>query len=419
MSPREALITRSRSRGSAVLGAALLSVAVGGLALGLLTQAASVRRSAVRSEESARSLEAAETGVAFAELEIAAMLDPDADGVGTLVGEIGGSTFRTTAVQDPAVGSHWTVTSKSTRGLAVRTIEVGLKRIEGGTFVEGLFSHSDLFFDGKTSTDAYDSRNGTYASQATQVDADGTYALVGGQIGSNSGFIELHGSSVTVRGDAIPGPGRSVLESGNPTVTGDVTPRKYERDLPPTTLAEFQAAFTTNANGTWTAAGGNLTYKSGPKSLTLAAGGTLTLSGGTYFFSDFSLSGGSILKITGPVKVYVTGSFDLSGGTLLNMGAPADLQIFAHPYSLPASFTPTTTDVKIAGGSAAAFTMYGPSAKLTVSGNSDIFGAAVADQIVVKGSTNYHYDKALDDIGYHTVARMQRLYWREPSPPRR
>ena len=31
-------------------------------------------------------------------------------------------------------------------------------------------------------------------------DADGPYALVGGHVGSNTGFITLHGSAVTIRG---------------------------------------------------------------------------------------------------------------------------------------------------------------------------------------------------------------------------
>src|SRR5205823_469116 len=179
--------------------------------------------------------------------------------VGTLSGALDGARFQVQATPDATLPSHWKVTSKGTSRMATRTIEVGLKRIPGGAFVEGLFSHKDLTFDGTNVTDAYDSRLGTYSSQATHSDASGTYALEGGNVGSNSGFIELHGSSITVRGHAIPGPGRSVNEFGHPIVTGDTTPRKYERDLPPTPLSEFQSAVTTNANGSWTQSGGHLT----------------------------------------------------------------------------------------------------------------------------------------------------------------
>jgi hypothetical protein len=411
---------RSRSQsGSALIGACFLGIGLAGLSLGLLLQGTASRQSLNRSEDNLHALEIAETGVAMAELEIASKVDLGADGVGTLSGGYDGGTYKTVATQDDTLDTHWIVVSKGTRRLSSRNIEVGLKRIAGGTFIEGLFSHDDLVFNGTNTTDAYDSRLGNYASQATNVDVDGAYALMGGNIGSNSGFIDLNGSSIAIRGDAIPGPGRSVNEHGDPLVTGDTTPRKYERDIQPTPLAEFQAAAAVNANGGWTQAGGNLTYDAADKSLTFKAGGTLTLPGGTYFFSTFKLSGGSTVKFTGASKVYVTGSFDLSGGTLLNNSAASDLQLFAHPYALPTGFAPTSTSVKVNGGSGSSFAMYGPSATLDVGGNSDIFGAAVAKQININGNCRYHYDKALDEIGYGGSARIQRLYWREPSPPRR
>jgi len=81
------------------------------------------------------------------------------------------------ATPDATLPSHWKVTSKGTSRMATRTIEVGLKRIPGGAFVEGLFSHKDLTFDGTNVTDAYDSRLGTYSSQATHSDASGTYPV--------------------------------------------------------------------------------------------------------------------------------------------------------------------------------------------------------------------------------------------------
>ena len=411
---------RAAQRGSAVLGAALLALALGGLSFSLLLQGTTVGRSVGRTEDSLHALEAAETGVALAELEVAAAMDPNGHEVRVLSGTYDSGRYDVTATQDATTASHWIVTSKGTMRLGVRNIEVGLKRIPGGAFIEGLFSDKDLVFNGKNTTDAWDSRTGTYASEATHADAFGPYADSGGNVGSNSGFIELHGSSIEVRGDAIPGPGRSVAESGSPVVTGDTTPRKYERDLPPTPLADFQAALASNADGTWTASGGNLNYDASAQSLTLKAGGILTLPGGTYFFSNFSLQGNSTVKFTGPAKVYVTGSFDLSGGVLVNAtGLPANLMIFANPYALPAGFAPVTTAVKVNGGSGAAFAMYGPNATLAIGGNSDIYGAAVASQISINGDCRFHYDKALDDIGFVGAARIERLYWREAAPPRR
>jgi hypothetical protein len=402
-----------------VLAALFLGIGVAGLSMGLLLHAGAGKQSLARSEDNVHALEIAETGVAKAELEVVSMSDTSGDGVGTLVGSYDGGDFEVVATRDVAIPSHWRLVATGTRHHSRRRIEVGVRRIEGGTFVEGLFSDQDLIFDGKNTTDAYDSRLGTYASQRVNLDEFGAYASLGGNVGSNSGFIELHGSAIEIRGDAIPGPGRSVNERGDPVVVGDTTPRKQERDLQPPPLADFQAAAAANQNGAWTAAGGTLSYDAAARSLTFTAGGTLTLPGGTYFFSDLSLKGNATLRFTGPAKVYVTGSFDLSGGILVNEGPPSSLLIFAHPYAVPAGYAPTSTQVKVNGGSSAAFAMYGPNATLTIGGNSDVFGAAVADQIRINGDCRYHYDKALDPIGFYSDARLERLYWREPSPPRR
>lgn len=406
-------------RGSVSVLAALVALALAGLATGLLTEGLAARTSLVRTEDSLRALEAAETALARAEQEISSSHDADGDGIGTLESTLGSATARVSATSDPILVNRWTLTAVGESKNTVRRVEVGLRRWNPGVFVEGLFSHDDLVFDGVNVTDAYDSRKGSYEGQAVNSDAAGTYAELGGNIGSNAGFIELSGSSITVRGDAIPGPGRSVYERGDPTVLGDTMARKYERDVPPTPLAEFQAALATNDNGNWTQEDGNLAYSDAAKTLAFKAGGTLTLPGGTYFFSQFTLSGNSTVKFTGPAKVYVTGSLDLSGGTLLNSGVPSDLMIYAHPYALPGGFSPTSTQVKIAGGSGSAFAMYGPSAYLTLSGGSDIFGAAVAKRIKVNGNCRYHYDKALADTFVVGSPRVERLYWREPSPPRR
>ncbi len=417
--PLPARPRHARERGSVSVLAAFVALAIGGLATALLMEGLAAKQSLARTEDSLRALEGAETGLAKAEQEISSGVDAQSDGVGSMTGSVGSVAWSVTATKNPLLANRFTLTATGCSRLSTRRVEVGLRRWADGSFTEGLFSHDDLVFDGTNVTDAYDSRLGTYASQAVNSDAAGTYALTGGNVGSNAGFIELNGSSITVRGDAIPGPGRSVTEHGDPVVTGDTTARKYERDVAPTTYAEFAAALASNQDGTWTQDDGNLSWNSTTYALSMKAGGTLTLPGGTYFFSAFSLSGGSTVKFTGPSKVYVTGSLDLSGGTLLNTGVPSDLVINAHPYALPSGFAPTTTQVKLNGGSASRFALYGPDALLTIGGGGDIYGAAVVKRITINGNCRYHYDKALADIGITGAARVERLYWREPSPPRR
>ena len=242
-------------RGSMLLASLLIAMMLAGLSVGLLSEGFAARANVARSDTSMRALEVAEVGLAKAELELASMLDPDGDGVGTLAGTWAGGTYQITmSAADPMV-ERFTARAVGVVGNSRREIEVGLRRRSSGAFIEGLFSVNDLTFGGNSVTDAYDTRVGTYAAQAVNTDAYGAYADLGGNLGSNTGFITLMGSSVTVRGDAVPGPGRSVYEYGNPVVTGDTAPREDERAIPPTPYAEFSAAATSNNNESWGVAG--------------------------------------------------------------------------------------------------------------------------------------------------------------------
>jgi hypothetical protein len=409
----------ARARGSATLAGMFLALALGGLSVALLGNAVASKKSLTRTEDSLRALEAAETGRGLAEQELSASKDTSNDGIGNVTGTLGSGSWTVVATKDPTLVQRWKVTSTGRSGMATRTIEEGVRIRPNGAFVEGLFSHDSMVFNGVNKTDAYYSSLGTYASQAVNVDSGGTYALTGGNIGSNAGFIDLNGSSIEIRGDAIPGPLHTVNESGNPIVTGDTTPRKYETDLPLTPLSEFQAANSSNNNENWTESGGNLSYDSATKAMSYKAGGTLTLPGGTYFFSDVKLTGNSTIKFTGPSKIYVTGSFDLGGGTIINTGVPSDVMIFAHPYAVPSGYTPTSTSVSLQGGAQSRWVMYGPSAKLTIGGGSEIYGAAVAKSIKVDGNNYFHYDRSLDDLMPIGAAKVEHVYWLDTRVPNR
>jgi hypothetical protein len=419
-SPRAVLPRRSDpERGVVSIVALFVALALGGLSFGLLQSSLASRKTFDRAESNVRALEAAETGFVRAEIEVASLVDPHGDGVGTLTGTHGGASFEVTATQDPDAPDRWTLVSRGTSRSSTRTLDECVRRTAHTMFPDALLSRNSLVFGGKNQTDAYDSRLGTYASQAVHSDSGGTYALEGGDIGSNSGFIQLNGSSVYVRGDAIPGPLHTVTDSGNPTVTGDTTPRKNELDLPPPKFSEFEAALATNDNGNWVASGGNLAYDAAERSLEFKSGGVLTMPGGTYFFSELKVSGGARIEFAGPTKIYVTGSIDLSGGVLVNSGPPTNLLVFAHPYPLPADFTPIVTTAKVKGGSHAGWAFYGPAATLEIGGGTGFWGAATAGQITISGNCYFHYDLALETVGILGPASIERLHWRESTLPRR
>jgi hypothetical protein len=120
------------------------------------------------------------------------------------------------------------------------------------------------------------------------------------------------------------------------------------------------------------------------------------------------------------VRIYATGSVDLSAGAVVNStGRSTDLLMYVHPYPLPGAYDPPVTEVKVAGHPQTAMGLYAPECPLTISGNSELYGAAVAKSIKLNGNTYFHYDKALGDVGLLPGATFERLYWRELNPLRR
>jgi hypothetical protein len=154
--------------------------------------------------------------------------------------------------------------------------------------------------------------------------------------------------------------------------------------------------------------------------LDVAGGATLNLGAGTYFFSEVTLKGNSIVNVTGPVKIYVTSLLDFAAGAKLLAARPGDVQIFAHPYPLPPAFGAITeTRVKVNSGSSISWAMWGPEADLTIGGGNHFYGAAVAATVAISGGNAFHYDKALGEGVSFGPAFLERLYWLEDRPPAR
>lgn len=492
---------------------------IAGLSMSLLIEVEGSVTAVKHKETSMMALEIAEMGVVQAELEIRGNRDAGTDGVGTVSGSFAGGRYDVTAVQDPALDGRWLITAVGTHGHSVRRIEVGVRRRTKNNRVEGLYAEEALTFGGNSLTDAYDSRTGTYTSQATNTDGGGTYALGGGHVGSGKG-ISVLGSSAHVRGNAIPGAGFATEVSGGATIQGDTMPRMSSIDLEPTPYADFLAAYSSNQNGTITAAKsdkktpeavadvsdtvlagmsdmevealksadtllltdaellttsdaellsatydsafsvttisldtslsaettttettttsspgggpsgggggpppedeGRLSYESTSYELRLTKKSVAVLDGGTYFFSDLRTVGRAQLIIRGPCKIYVTGTLDLGGGTIVNeTGKAENLQIFVHPYALPPSAPPSTSLVKVRGGSTIAASIYAPEVDVTIGGGDDFYGAVVGSNVHILGNVRYHYDKALGNLNENSGATLERLFWRELNAPRR
>ena len=419
-------VSRSHERGMVLWATVLMVLLIGGLSTAFLVEGLGERTAIEHRKTSTLALEIAEMGAVRATLEITALSDPDGDGIGTLSGSFSGGDYEAVAVQDATYPDRWRITVRGTYRLSTKRIELGLRRRQDGDWIEGLFARDGLTFNGDISTDSYDSRLGTYASQATNTDTGGTHARLNGHVGSNA-TIRTTGSAMHVRGNAIPGPLSQVESSGSPTITGDTLPRRDSIDLPDPDLADFQAAMAVNSNADIKVSSGGGTNKNGggggkppydSRTMSLVATGQkiVTLEGGTYFFRDIRLTGGAELRVTSASVIYVTGQFDLGGGTLTNTtGIPANLRVYAHPYALPGGTVSQHSEVSVSGGAGAALAVYAPEVDITVNGDADVYGAMVGRTIKSTGNAYYHYDEALGAFNEYAKVYVERLYWRELS----
>lgn len=510
-------------RGVILVPVVFLALIIAGLSLGFLIEAEGGVNSVRLAESRLKAFEIAEMGIVLAELEIRGRRDNADDGIGNVSGSFAGGTYVVAVAQELDSDERWTLTARGSYGHSVRRLQVGVRRRAKHNAVEGLYAKEELVFGGAGKTDAFDSRAGDYANQATSADAAGSYAEAGGDIGSGMG-ISVLGASTTVRGSAIPGPGFTTDVSGGALVTGDSVPRLVVVDLPPTPYQEFLDAYDSNQNaeltganaaaepevhvesiedadleglsdtqvdsltesdmmtmtdaqadertfdelltdnyttylttvdptlldftkaeydehmiklrqdlsyavpvdaddatsgGTTTPTGstngaGRVSYNALTGELRATAGAELILDGGVYFFSDIRLVGNSKLIVRGPSKIYVTGRLDFGGGSIVNeTGSAENLRIFAHPYALPTHAPPSTTLVKLRGGSAIAASIYAPEVSVTVGGGDNYYGSILAKTISLLGGVFFHYDQALAELNADKRANLERLFWRE------
>jgi hypothetical protein len=399
--------TRQRG-GAALLLVGFVTLAVGGLSVAMTLETRSARTDVDRSDAQVRALELAETGIARAQIEIAALTDHDGDGVGNTHGSYAGGVYTVVATRN---GDDWTLVSTGRVAKGMRRIEQGVHRASTSAGTAGLLATGDITFSGgSTQTDSYDSRLGSYASQATNTDALGPYAKNGGGLGAN-GNISV--SSATVRGDAIPGVGGTTTVGG--VVTGSTKPRSEPLALPAPVYDDFLAASVVNNNGNWTSSG-SVSYDPVKKTISVSGGSKVTFPGGTYFFTQFVVSGGSSVEFTGPTKIYDVGAFTTSGGSILNpTGLAKNVSVIVHPYAIPGYTYTKSISSSISGGSGSILTYYGPATNLAISGGSHVYGSFVGSNVTVSGGTFVHYDAAL--AGGGGTARVTQTYWKESKPP--
>jgi hypothetical protein len=248
-----------------------------------------------------------------------------------------------------------------------------------------------LDIKGNVSTGSFNS-----STEGTPTNPPSNQSNTNGDVGANGG-ISLEGSSPTINGSissTLP-PGTtgcplSVSETGHPTISGTPPVKQVSNYIPttPTIPPHTPTSTKYKSNATLTAG----TYGD----IQITASATLTLTGGTvanpaiYNFNSITEGGSSTLAVTGPVVINIAGVgqttvLDLSGNGFTNStNVPSDMVI---NYG-------GTGAISIQGGPRSYFVLNAPLASLTLSGNSNFYGSAVAQTITLNGNPGFYWDQA-------------------------
>ncbi len=400
-------------RGLVIIPLLMVAILIAGLTLVLLEESVGEVRRVSFAEQRLRALEIAEIGLLRAEMELRSGSDADGDGLGTLTGTVDGGAYEVRSTLLDANERLYKLESRGTRGLAVRRLEAGVRVLPDTYFKHALFAKQSLRLSGHCWSDAFDTRLGTYASQSTNT-VSGLHGLVadaGGHLGSN-GSIRVTGSG-GILGDAIPGPGDVARLNGGAFVAGDTTPRSETLEIADPPYEAFLAAFEANDNHTIDTSSPDISYDATKLVLKGKSGASVQLPGGTYIFHTVDINGSGNLEILGPSVIYITDKFELANGSVRVLGGRTlDCVLYGHGYDFPPRSRRRTLSVRIGSKAATTLAVYAPTFKYVSHGGGDLFGAVVANTIVLTGGAGLHYDRALSAVKSGSVG-SERLYWLE------
>jgi len=271
------------------------------------------------------------------------------------------------------------------------TVQVFLKKHK--LFTYAILTSEGIDISGSAKTDSYNSALGSYG---------GSNIHQNGDIVTNSQenpAITITGNNVEINGDAATGPSGTISDAHN-SITGakDDTAEIF---MPSVTVPSSLISLTSGGviNHDETLPAGNYKYDS----LDLNANKKLTLNGDVnlYFTQtpSISITGSGEIVVNGTASIYFDGDVQLAGKGVLNTSQ--------DPSSFTLYGTDSVTNVSMAGVGGLYGTLYSPSATVSISGNSEVYGAVATKETSISGvagNTAIHFDENLlvdsPTIGY-------------------
>ena len=237
----------------------------------------------------------------------------------------------------------------------------------------GIWGLEGIIAEGSIVTDSYDSSEGLYGSGSIHPNGD----ICSCQDIDVFGSVEIHG-------DAMYGEDYGFYPSGGAWEVWGVID-DHECGVP-SFDADFDGAAVYNDNDTiGLTENGNDPFGGSPWDLYIDGNDSLTLAGGTYYFTSATLTGQGTLYIAGPTTIFVTGPADFSGGGIFNSSQdPSDLVIYCSG--------PTVT---LRGGSGFYGAVIAPDSDIHLVGTSDFYGTLLGRTLHMEGDTMIHVDETL------------------------
>lgn len=211
----------------------------------------------------------------------------------------------------------------------------------------------------------------------------------GGTAGDGKAHVRSNGNVVIsgtaeVHGDVTAGPGKRITLSGHPVITGQQSVASSPFNCTPVDLAALKLTLqqsNDNARIPQTDRGHPGLSNGG---ITMSGNDGLTLPAGTYLLSGISLSGNSQLRVSGQVRILVTGSIAISGGSNVNLnGNPFQMHLWSQGA------------ISISSQSNIHAYLYAPTAAVSLSGAINIVGAIQTQSFQISGGV--HIRRTTDD----------------------
>jgi hypothetical protein len=364
-----------------------------------------------RGQAESRALLAAEAGLSEAYMELETSGDGVVGSQDAPVKLSSGRVFVTKQTFGPT-NKLVRLTSTARVGNSNARAELVLRDNVDTIFVWGAFGDTDINLSSQAKVDSYDSTLGTYASQAIHGSGSNTWANNAGNIGSN-GDVQLKQNAL-VFGNAAPGPTGTISVLGSAVVSGSTANSTAAVPLAPIVLPVIVSTGNVTYSANTTLAAGN--HHTG--ATVINTGKTLTVIGpATLIFDSLVMKSGSRLMVdstNGPVDIYVVDDFIMNSNTLLSSDNRDPRAVRVNLLSdniINPEVLVDLDEIGLESNASLYGTIYAPDARIDVKSNFEIFGALIAEEVVLASNSRVHYDEALSKVLAPGARRYTRVTW--------